>query len=240
MEFTDNERHVRAHWPPKGLPLPIVSVDQESREHFGLTEPPRNVQQTEQHLSSPSEVVKGVVSGWPQPFYELFPPGTGLDIVLAWAEMRRIALLSEADVEAALNDAKVKSAQYLEEGTSTWEAAHFWPTFAKEGQDGAAIAGSVHFGLDEDDFFELLNSDRWQSVARTPLPILRAWGGVGLMWALLLERLQARRPFGRCQACGNLISRAHGRRCCNRQENAACVKQRQRSRQARRRSRTPR
>lgn len=237
----DEERtYIEGHWPPEGAPNPVVSVDQESREYFGDVRAMARIAGTSitGWIREDRTFAIGVVSGWPDPFDALIPRASGMDNTLQWTRMREIATKSETSVEVALREARDLSRSFLSEGVSSWAHAHFWPIYAREGIDGAIVAAATQFGLSSDlTFQELWSTDEWLDRAALPIPITRAWGGIGLMWALLLEQLERRRRFGHCEECGRVIPKRGGRRFCKRNENPDCVKRRARTRQGRHRSR---
>ncbi|MFN8179292.1 MAG: hypothetical protein U0167_15275 [bacterium] len=228
---------IELRWPPAGTFVKTISIDQESHERVG----PFVRDETEPELpvftGKDGRASVLLRCGWPPPFDHLLDFGAGFDAILQLAHMQRIAAQSDSDVEAALIEAQVRSRPFLVTGISNWELAHLWPICAKEGEAGALIAGSVHFNIEGESLRDLLLSEEWRRMAWRPIPIRRAWGFVGLMWALLLDELEARRPFRRCKACGRVISKAHGRRFCTRAESAECVKSRQRSRASKHRGR---
>jgi hypothetical protein len=230
---------VEAHWPPEGAPTPVVSVDQETREHGGAAGPMVGVSGSYAagRTREDGSVAVRVVSGWPPPFDELLPQGSGLDGALHWTRMRDIAATSETNKEEALLEAQHHSRGFLMQGISSWAHAHFWPIYAHEGEEGAVVAAAMHFGLSSDlTFQELLRLPKWLDLAARPIPVLRVWGGIGLMWALLLEQLEQRRRFGHCEACGRVIPKWKGRRFCKPNENPECVRRRARVRQGKHRS----
>jgi hypothetical protein len=239
IQVTDQKvGRIEAHWPPEGAPLPVVSVDQETRESAGAPGPlvliPGSAATGWIRGDGPPAVC--VVSGWPPPFDVLVPAGSGLDSALHWARMSQIAAMSETRPDQALLEGQNHSRSFLTPGSSSWDHAYLWPIYAKEGAEGAAIAATMHFGLPDLTLPELLASSEWLDRAARPIPVLRAWGGVGLMWALLLEQLEQGRRFGHCEACGRIISRWKGRRFCHRDENSECVRRRARVRQGQHRS----
>lgn len=60
------------------------------------------------------------------------------------------------------------------------------------------------------------------SVGQESKPVQRAWGVPGLMWALLLDLLNASQSFPHCKRCGELISGKADKRFCAEQDNAEC------------------
>ena len=69
---------------------------------------------------------------------------------------------------------------------------------------------------------EALEQDSWRKWLEESVPIRRAWGAVGLFWALLLDRLEARRPFVICERCGRIISGKAGKKFCGKADDAEC------------------
>lgn len=227
-----------ARWPPPGRPTPVVSVEQESRESLGPLV--RDAAEPDLPVYTCRDGSKSVLlaCGWDPPLRELVGL-TSFDDIQQNALMRNVAALSEGRLEEALVLAREQSQNFLSEGVSAWEHAELFPTYAKEGEAGALFAAESRFGIHATSLPALLHHPDWPAQAWRPIPIRRAWGAAGLMWALLLDHLEASRRFGPCQACGRLIPRSHARRFCSRDINESCVRERQRLRQGRHRSRRP-
>jgi hypothetical protein len=64
---------------------------------------------------------------------------------------------------------------------------------------------------------------RWLDV----VPVCRSWGLRGLLWAVLIDRLEQQRPFNVCR-CGTLLLPPRTR--CTRQDNLDCAKLQERER----------
>ena len=86
-------------------------------------------------------------------------------------------------------------------------ARAWWePIIAEEGEMGALIAIASRFGIEANSLE----------------------GALGLMWALLLDRLKASQSFQFCERCGQLISGKADKRFCSEEDNAECYRARKR------------
>ncbi len=151
------------------------------------------------------------------PLRALFPPGTGLDDLHAWVRMSRIARQSQADLDAALSAARLYSADYLTDGETMTGAAWFGPILAAEGEEGALIALEVRYGLAARSIDEASETNAWREIVMRPVPIHRAWGATGLLYGLMLDRLEQGRGFNACERCGRVLQGKRGKRFCARQ-----------------------
>jgi hypothetical protein len=221
-------REVTMNWPPDGSPAP-VSPEAESAARFPskkLDSAPPAV------ITDKGDLALHVFLRWRKPLESMMPLLSSSDDILAQAQMSAIARQSAADLQGALSATTVAAQPYLSRGHSTIEHSWFRPTLEQKGikhvlfkaQDrGLAVPGkgSRHH-WDESALNQALKQQDWQKWLAEPVPIRRAWGAVGLFWTLLLDRLEAQRPFAVCERCGRIISGKAGKRFCGKVDDAEC------------------
>ena len=138
--------------------------------------------------------------------------GASTDTLYAQAQMKRIADRSSSDPARALHEAKNAAALYITEGQTTQELSWFLLVLAKEGVKVALNHALLQLNLpDVRSPKELLRSPVWQRVRQEFVPIRRAWGMIGLFWALLLDQLQDGTEFRACLRCGRTIRGKRGK-----------------------------
>lgn len=163
------------------------------------------------------------------PLAFLFPIWVGLDVQFNLIKM--LAMMRIADPMSALAESRRHAARYLSQGTSTWELTWFWPTVAQLGLQPTLWNAAAQFRLPA---VRTLNqaskSPQWRNKMAEPVPVTRAYGPIGLFWALLLDRLSQGRVHEVCAACGRVLPVARGkrRRFCTKDEAIECFKRRQR------------
>jgi hypothetical protein len=229
-------RTVRAGWPPEGLHLRTVSPDAESAEMYGPFQ-----------RSDIGDVASGISSKtgdrtwftfarWPKPFDTLIPPADGVDVFLGHAKMVKVARLSETDLSQAVIIAKQEASEWVFQGIAVREQAWFWPTYIVDGEE-AVLFGAQDYGVSARSIGELFKNADFRRIMSERIEIRRAWGPLGLFWALLLEKLESRQSFSSCQNCGRLIQGKKGKRLCGSTDNLKCFSQRRAADQRRSRSR---
>ena len=105
-------------------------------------------------------------------------------------------------------------------------AAWFGPILAAEGEEGALSALEVRYGLDAGSIDEASETDAWREIVMRPFPIRRAWGATGLLYGLMLDRLEQGRGFNACERCGRVLQGKRGKRFCARADDIECFKAR--------------
>ena len=163
---------------------------------------------------------------WPQPLTALFPPGSGIGDLHALAIAKKIAEQSQTDMKSSLREARIQVAMYVSDGETDLLRHWFLPLYAKEGETGALFAAETRFGLSAHSLDEAVQSENWRRVLNQSVPVRRAWGATGLLWALFLERLEERRVFRNCERCGRIIHGKKGKRFCNHEDDAQCYRRR--------------
>lgn len=208
------KRELRLGLPPGvGNPAP-VSPELESTQGLPTAAPPTG--------SMPVRIA------WPSPFDRMMPTLSTLDDMHARALMRSIAEQSGDNRAEALARAELEARDWLSAGHSTVNRAWLQPIIATEGEQEALFAVHGQYGLYETSLAEAYQRDEWREILLRRMPVRRAWGVPGLMWALLLDRLRASEPFLHCERCGRLIQGRSDKKFCNKDENKKCYRARKR------------
>jgi hypothetical protein len=213
-------RTVAAQWPPTADAPSTVSPEMESASAPVAT-PPKD--------TLPIRVT------WAALFKDLKPLISTLDDLYARDRMRWIAEMSTANEAGARAQATIEARDWLSEGRSAVERAWLQPIVSEEGEMGALFAIASRFGLEANSLEDAFANASLRKQLGQPMPVRRAWGLPGLMWALLLDRLNASQPFRHCKRCGRLISGKANKTFCAEQDNSECY--RARKREDKRRSR---
>jgi len=156
---------------------------------------------------------------WPPPFDQLLGPLAGFDVLQALAAMRSIA--ADGNPTAALARARALAADYLSAGHSTLGHTTFWPTVVQvERPDESIRAFWETLGIKAGSIEEATADEKLSR----QVPVVRAWGGLGLLWALLIERLESATPIRSCTRCGRFLG---GRRkVCGKYDDPDCYQAR--------------
>jgi hypothetical protein len=239
-------------WPPEGCSYAPISPEGESAARYGrlkrVEEEGRAVAVSQR---DPTMRALHLRLHWRPPLAGLLPFGGGLDVLWAQTRMVAIAARSANDPAGALQEAREAAGPYVGVGVTTYELSWFMPalialpqTTEKEKQRYLAEGRSLEdltwdlafegarerFGLEAQDYGEAVRSGEWKRKMRAPIPIRRAYGAVGLFWALLLDRLEASVPFQKCERCHYLLEgKRRGKktkRVCGPQDNKGCYNQR--------------
>ena len=124
---------VHTEWPIRGMRLPSVFPDAESREA------PR------QYLGLPSY---RCAIQWPILLSPLFPiTGGGLDELVGQKQMVELAHMSHDNPESAFWEARQTASPYMTQGWTTQMDASVWPVWVEEDVDGALDVMTNRFGL---------------------------------------------------------------------------------------------
>ena len=213
-------RTVYTQWPPTDDAPSTVSPEMESASAPVPTPPKRTL---------PLRVT------WAAPFKELKPLMSTVDDLVARDRMRLIAEVSTTNEAGARAQAMTEARDWLSEGRSTVERAWLEPIVSEEGEMGALFAIASRFGVEANSLEDAFANASLRKQLDQQMPVRRAWGVPGLMWALLLDRLNASQPFRHCNRCGRLISGKADKRFCDEHDNSECY--RARKREDKRRSR---
>jgi len=175
---------------------------------------------------------------WGAPFDHLQPLISTLDDLYTHARMREIIDMGMND--AAHAQVRTEARDCLSEGQSTVAKSWLEPIVAEEGESGALFAIVARFNIEVNSLKDAYSHAALKAKLEQPVPVRRAWGVPGLMWALLLDQLEAHQHFQFCKRCGQLISGNINRRFCSEDENAECYRGRKRGDKRRSRRRNER
>lgn len=223
-------------WP--GQSASTVSIDAESLERFG----PLEVEEcggvsVASNSRDPNFRSLYTVYCWPDEINGLFPRGSGGDVLLHHQRMIEVAQMSAHDVDGALRIARDSSGPYLSSGLAPLGHAWFAPTIEEVGEDQAILMGA-RIGLnDARTYEEALSSDLWAAKMREDIAVTRAWGPIGLLWALLIDELESSRMFVGCEHCGRILRSRSGKSFCSKSDDVKCFRERRASDQRRSRRR---
>jgi hypothetical protein len=197
-----------AQWPPRpGMPA-TVSPEMES---------------VSLGRRSSNESLKLRIA-WLAPFNGMQPLVVSADDMFARAKMQEIANDSGDDQEGACARAVIEARDWVTEGQASWNEAWLQPIIATEGEVSALIAIESRFGVSAGSLEEAYKIRDLRARLSAPIPVTRAWGVPGLMWALLLDRLSAARPYRTCERCGKLLSGRGHKRFCSAADNPECFR----------------
>jgi hypothetical protein len=180
-------------WPPKARGCRPIEPDAESCDYSN---------------QEPADLTGRACVRWGAPFTRLFTFASGLDELVAHIEMGEIKRLD--DRALALHQARAALSRFASEGTSTVGLVGFWPAYAEAVQASESLhAFWEEFGVLVSSFEEARSAEK----LREPRPVRRVYGGLGLLWALLVDELERGAHF--CIYCGAPLRR-QGRYCARR------------------------
>lgn len=238
-EFEKESRHWRFRWPPdSGHPAPI-SPDAESSQYYGPMKPDREGQ-VPIAISERDPKIRSlqVIFRLPKPFERLISYGVGMDMLYGHVQMRELAQQSARSAQGVSRKAKDAAAPYLTEGQTSRALAWLFPTLVELGVESALRHVWLRLNLPEcREPKELLRPPVWQEAMVKLVPIRRAWGLLGLCWALLLDELEDGRKFGACERCGQVFRGKHGKQFCGPEDDKSCYRDRRASDRRRERNR---
>jgi hypothetical protein len=214
-------------WPPGDTKRPPVSPEAESAEHYGPLKGAK-FRGLPVALSSRDPKFRSlhVVYQLPQPFHELAPSGIGFDTLTGQARMKNIAKRSTDDLAAALQEARDLARPYISEGRTSKEFAWLGPVLQEKGEKGALRAALFDSRQEFASLKAAASSPAWKAEMGKIVSVRRAWGVLGLFWALLIDRLEVGLTFESCDRCGWNLSGKRGKRYCGRDDNKDCFNQR--------------
>jgi hypothetical protein len=218
----DTESHsVRGKWPDPSQRFNTKSPDAESQRLFGpfvqteVDRVPVGVNITGDQRTLPLQ------AKWAGPLGPLIRPADGLDILLGQQEMAVIARQIVKDLRGAQLEAVRRAAAHIFSGHTTEEKAWFRSVLLEEGEGGVLFEAEKR-GFEARSFAELTSNPAFREYMSTKVTIQRAWGPLGLFWALLVEHLENNTGFQVCKRCGGLIGGKRSKRFCGKQDNPSC------------------
>jgi hypothetical protein len=220
-------------WPPAGSPA-TVSPEAESLKRFPLERV--EAAGVPEAVTSKGERAPWVFLQWPKPLRTLMPVLSSLDDMHSLALMMKFAQDRGGEPVELLTKAKSYAGRYLFDGHTTLEFSWFRPSFEQKGirhivltaeDKGLTIPEALRKEpWDKGLLGQLLSRDDWTTVLSQLVPVRRVWGASGLLWALLLERLESGRGFVSCERCGRVISGKLGKRFCAASDDIVCFRAR--------------
>ena len=149
--------------------------------------------------------------------------------------MRQIAEQSGRDLERALQKAKENAGSYLSQGRSSLEWTWLRPTYLAGGEK-AVVFEAEDFNIQGSSLDELLKHREFRRRMSEAVSVRRVWGPLGLLWELLIQRLEDGQRFGSCEKCGRMIDGRKGKKFCGSEDNPECFRGRRASDQRKSRS----
>jgi hypothetical protein len=223
IKHVDDRGIAFAQWPPDPTMPTTISPEVES----ALPTP----------SFSPPPGTLPVRFSWTAPFDLSQPMIVTPDDLYARDQMRLIAELSGKDNHAARKQAEIEARDWLSEGQASADKVWLQPIISAEGEEGALFALESRFGISASSLSEAYSDAELKKQLEQAIPVLRAWGVPGLMWALLLDRLKAAQPLRKCERCGRLISGKADKRFCSATDDPVCYRDRKKEDKRRARSR---
>jgi hypothetical protein len=224
-----------AVWPPKGCPAPI-SPEAESNVRYGPFVR-HKADKGPLITSTQDPALRGihVAVRWPDPLQNLLGILAGPDVLFHQAQMVNIARRSVDDHQEALHKARNIAGSYVMPGWTTTEHIELWPLLsAKQAAEGLR-SGHLDQAVREVASKLRLGEASWETAQHSPVwrkrmearhTITRAWGPIGLFWALLLEHLDQGRRFPECEDCHRLNPGKKGKQFCGPDDDPLCYARR--------------
>jgi hypothetical protein len=146
--------------------------------------------------------------------------------------MAAIARQSAEDPSGALIRASQIAQMYVFQGHSSGEWTWFWPTSLGEGEEALLFKAEDH-GFKVVSPNDLFTDPANRKLLTERIPIRRAWGPLGLFWALLLMQLEEHKPFRICARCHRIIQGQLRKKYCGPQDDPDCFNKRRKTDQRR-------
>lgn len=157
---------------------------------------------------------------WPEPFATLLGPCAGLDAWHALAHMRNIAALAATDGDQALAMAATALSPYVADAKAPLWLACLGPDVMASRDHGRDVATWERYGFKGRTLAAVLDDP----ASSAPVAVQRVWGGIGLLWALLVDRLEQAKRRSTCERCGHLLEGA--KTFCGAGDNPECYRAR--------------
>jgi len=171
----------------------------------------------------------------PQQLAPLVPGRDFRHILWAQEQMTEIIQNSKTDELGALRKASTAAMPYLSVGCLPRELEWLCPLYPTiwgktEEEDSTRFKSlypkaQSHFDLRHDTLDDSLRSGEWENVMGQLIPIRRAWGIVGLLWTLFLEKL-SRNELQACLRCDRILEGTRARKYCGEDDDEACYRRR--------------
>jgi hypothetical protein len=187
------------------------------------------------HLGDDGSQFMDAIFQCPHQLAPLVPGGDFRTILCAQHQMAEISRKSKTDRSGALREAHVAAMPYVSMGYLPrelgWLCLHDPSIWENVVENDSALVRLLYenarkrFRLYCNTFEESQRSREWESVMGQLVPIRRAWGIVGLFWALFLEKLE-RHQLQACSRCDRIIEGTRGKRFCGPDDDQECYRQR--------------
>jgi hypothetical protein len=156
---------------------------------------------------------------WQPPFDALFRAASGLDPFHAHAQMRAVVQQATSDPAGALAAARARASPYLAEGDASLAVAALGPRAVELHRADEPMTVRPFwesYGIIAESAPKAFASPE----AQCRVPVTRTWGGIGLLWALLIARLEEARTMPVCERCGKTL--AGNKKFCDQTDDPAC------------------
>jgi hypothetical protein len=210
ITYDNNDKRAAAQWPPDPSMPSTVSPENESAHPVWA--------HTHDRLTLRLK--------WLHPFDGLQPMLISPDDILARDHMRVVEEKSSKSRVAALVEAKVEAREWISDNQASLFEAWLMPIIASEGEEGALFAIEARYGVQASSLSKAYEHIELQKHLDAQVPVTRAWGIPGLMWALLLDRLSSEQPFRYCERCGRRLSGKKHKRYCSVSDDPSCFQAR--------------
>jgi hypothetical protein len=240
----DESRTVLSCWPPPGskLPTPPISVEEESKEYYGISRP-TTVQAPEgQDLlasNSPGQAVRGlnvtplIDEG---PFNELFSLGLSMDTLYQIAQMKDLIGRLAANREVVIKEVEALLCNHLSDATTPFWLG-WWLPKVLHNRDGALMDLEGRFGIQADSVQQAEQQPEFQRIMSKPLNVKRIIGWPGYFWWEIYKDISTLSRVQVCPYCGKILRGGNKGRGCRPEENPECNRQRAAERTRRKRAR---
>jgi hypothetical protein len=174
---------------------------------------------------------------WPESLQWLFPGGGdgAFEAYFHQWQMQRVATHSDQDLQGALQAAQNLARRYVTQRTTWLGFVDFFPDRITRGDQFALAEAAKHGAPCVASLQAAWHSPGWDTRLKAPRALTRAWGPIGLFWAMLLEQLESRRPYRSCKWCGRFLQGKKTQ--CYPEDNPLCHARWRRADKARERAR---
>jgi hypothetical protein len=236
VDVSDTERrHTVASWPRKRGLAPI-SPEAESYTQYGPFVR-HEAEGSPLVTSTQDPELRGihVAVRWPVPLQTLMGILAGPDPLFHQAKMVDIAQESVDAFQAAIHKARDIAGAYVTPGWTITAHIELWPLLgAKQAAEGlrsghldqAVREVASKLRLEEASWGTAQHSPAWRKRLEARHTITRAWGPIGLFWALLLDQLDQGCRFLECQDCLRLNPGKKGKQYCGPDDDPTCYARR--------------
>jgi len=222
---------VPVHWPLAGMPA-TVSPEAESAKYYSALE-----RYDVPGIGRCFVLNDGPKDGmfplpvrmlWPASLQWLFPGGGDGALDARWHEvqMRDVFARSAVDLLGALQEAQTRAARYVTQGTTWGGFVDFFTDLITHGEPHALEEAVKHRAPQAVSRQVAWQVPAWHAWMKKPQTITRAWGPIGLFWALLLEQLESGRRGSECEDCHRVNPGKRGKRYCGQIDDYSCYNRR--------------